>query len=129
VEGARHSRARILIVDDDRAQRELLLRTVTAAGYGADSAENGAQAIQLAALGRYDFALLDFQMPGLNGIELFTALRESQPWMRGVIITAYGSLRTVYPAICAGVARLLPKPVDVGELLVIIEEETSGADL
>jgi DNA-binding NtrC family response regulator len=116
-------RARILIVDDDRSQRELLRDTVQRAGYQADTAEDGASALQLAARDRYDFALLDFQMPGLNGIELFTTLHQSQPWLRAVIITAYGSLHTVYPAVCAGVARVLPKPVDPAELLSVMDDE------
>ena len=121
-------RGRILIVDDDRSQRELLRETVQKAGYRADTAEDGTSALELAAHDRYDFALLDFQMPGLNGIELFTTLHQSQPWLRAVIITAYGSLRTVYPAISAGVARVLPKPVDVAELLNVMADEINPQD-
>jgi DNA-binding NtrC family response regulator len=113
----------VLVVDDDRIQRELLLHAVQSAGYEADTAADGAEAIRLAAGRRYDMVLLDFQMPGLNGVELFSKLQAAQPWLRGLLVTAYGSIRTIYPAVCVGLSRVLAKPVDVEELLQVMADE------
>ncbi len=115
--------AHVLIVDDDRVQRELLSRALRGAGYHTDSAAEGESALKLTSKQRYDIACLDYQMPGLNGIELFTALREKQPWLRAFLITAFGSLETVYPAVDVGMTHVMPKPVDVSELLNLVAAE------
>ncbi len=121
--------AHVLIVDDDRAQREILSRALKGAGYHTDSASEGRAALNLSAQQRYDVACLDYQMPGLNGIDLFSLLRERQPWLRAVLITAYGSIETVYPAMDVGMTRVLPKPVDVSELLNVVSAVLAHEDV
>jgi CheY-like chemotaxis protein len=108
---------RLLVVDDDQTQRMLLTRLLSAAGYVVDEAANGDEALDLASENEYSLALLDYQMPGLNGVSLFAELHRRQPWIKGLLITAYGSLHTVYPAISAGIEHVLSKPVEVRDLL------------
>lgn len=112
---------RVLVVDDDRAQRALLSRLLTGAGYRVDAAANGSEALRMADEQHYAIVVLDFEMPGLNGVELFEQLIERQPRLRGVIVTAYASLGTVYPAMCVGISRVLAKPVSAEELCQVVD--------
>jgi DNA-binding NtrC family response regulator len=61
-------------------------------------------------------------MPGMDGAELFARLRQVQPELIGVFLTAYATLDTVYPAICAGIVRVLAKPANAEELLPLVAE-------
>ncbi len=107
----------LLVVDDDPAQRLLLSRLLSAAGYVVDKAADGDDALELASETDYSVALLDYQMPGLNGVELFAVLQLRQPWIKGLLITGYTSLDTVYPALATGIEHVLPKPVEITSLL------------
>lgn len=121
----------VLIVDDDRLQRKLLTQQLVGLGYEVDFAADGEQALKLAETNRYDLVLLDYQMPGLNGVEVFTKLRDMQPEIRGVLVTAYASINTVFPAVGVGVAHVVAKPVDVGELRAVLQSvlaESSAAE-
>jgi CheY-like chemotaxis protein len=91
-------------------------------GYSVDIAYNGEAALELVSRNQYDLALLDYQMPGMDGVELFERIREQEPDIRGVFLTAYTRIDTVFSAIDAGAFRVLSKPVDFNELLPILEE-------
>lgn len=69
---------------------------------------------------RYRLALLDYKMPGMDGLELCRRLKGSQPDVEVVLVTAYAS--TTDAAAEAGIRRILPKPVDCEELISLIEE-------
>jgi CheY-like chemotaxis protein len=112
----------MLIVDDDRAQRNLVAQILADRGYDVDTASNGFEALELASRRPYELAVLDYQMPGMDGVELFQRLKELHPDIVGIFVTAYTTLDTVYPAITAGVERVLAKPVDAAELVQAVEE-------
>ena len=121
--------AHVLVVDDDRSNCDLVASLLTARGYEVDIATDGEAALELLAQHPYLLAVLDYQMPGMNGVELFRRAREVQPALKGVFLTAYTSLDTVFPAIDAGAERVLAKPPDVRELIPVIEELVGrGAD-
>ena len=115
------SSMKILVVDDDRANCDLVSRMLSARGYVCDVAGNGEAALELAARTPYALAVLDYQMPGMDGVELFRKVRELQPEMVGVFLTAYTSINTVFPAIDAGIERVLAKPADARELASVVE--------
>ncbi len=110
----------ILIVDDDRMQREILSKAFCAAGYQTDVAAEGLAALALTSATQYAVACLDYQMPGMNGIELFNELRIRQPWIRAILITGYGPIRAIYPTLALGMKSVLPKPIDLPELLKLM---------
>lgn len=120
-------RERILVVDDDASQRMLVSRLLTDQGFHVDTAEEGTKSLTLAESNSYDLVVLDFRMPGLNGVELFERLSALQPGLRGIIVTAHASLGTVYPAVCAGIQRVLAKPVHAEELFAVVEQLLSGS--
>ena len=110
----------ILIVDDDRINRLVLRRAVINAGFAAEEAENGAQGVAKALLGRPVLVLMDIMMPVLDG---FGAIRRLRALESGssrstpiVAVTALTDSATRSACIAAGADFYLPKPVDLGGL-------------
>jgi DNA-binding response OmpR family regulator len=112
----------ILLVDDDLDTCDVMSKLLSACGYEADVALDGKTALRLAGQRQYGVAIVDYQMPGMNGVELFRQLRETQPELAGIFLTGYTTIDVVYPAVEAGILRVLSKPADFHELLPIIEE-------
>jgi CheY-like chemotaxis protein len=113
---------RLLVVDDDRSCRTIVAEMLVDRGYLVDTASDGFDALRMAESTPYALAVLDYQMPGMDGVELFGRLRRLQPDIQGVFLTAFATLDTVYPAIAAGVERVLAKPPQNDELLPLVEE-------
>ncbi len=116
----------ILVVDDNVDAATILSKLLAAMGYQADVAHDGESALALAGKSDYGLAIIDYQMPGLNGVDLFRRLRQIRPTLVGVFLTGYTTIDVVYPAIEAGILRVLPKPADFGELMPLIEEHIGG---
>lgn len=113
---------RILVVDDDHRKCEFLAATLSREGYGVDTALDGKAALGLAAERPYALALLDFRMPDMNGDEVYRRITASQPELIGIFLTGYPTLDTVFPAVQAGAARVLAKPVDAVEVTQLVAE-------
>ena len=116
----------ILLVDDNPDACAVAAKLLWAWGYQADIAEAAPMALRLVEKHPYALAIIDYQMPGMNGIELFRRMREIQPDITGVFLTGHTTIEVVYPAIEAGILRVLPKPVDFKELMPIIEQYAGG---
>jgi DNA-binding NtrC family response regulator len=112
----------ILLVDDDPDTCDVMSKLFSAWGYQADVALNGKTALELVNQRQYGIAIIDYLMPGMNGVELFQRMRETQPELAGIFLTGYTTIDVVYPAVEAGILRVLSKPADFHELLPIIEE-------
>lgn len=112
----------ILLVDDDSDTCDVMSKLLSEWGYLANVAFDGKQAIELVKQTPYGIAIIDYQMPGMNGVELFRRLREVQPDLCGIFLTGHTTIDVVYPAVEAGILRVFSKPADFHELLPIIEE-------
>jgi two-component system response regulator HydG len=112
----------ILVVDDDRSNCEVVSRKLSNYGYHVDVAHNSKAALEMVKHDSYRLALLDYLMPDMNGVDLYRRITELQPNVKGVFLTAHANINTIYPAISAGVERILAKPVDFNELIPYIEE-------
>ncbi len=113
----------ILVVDDDEASRAYVTEILSSRSWRVDTAEDGPSSLALVEQQAYDVVILDYRMPGMNGAELCRRIRELQPGVRGVFLTGFPTIDTVYPAIDAGADHVLAKPVDPAELLRIVEQE------
>jgi DNA-binding NtrC family response regulator len=113
--------ARILVVEDDPRLPRMLARVLERAGYEVEVASSGEQAVGRAGSVRPDVALIDVNLPGLTGLETFTTLRESQPHLVGIFMTAFGSIRSAVDAMRAGGFDYITKPFDNDELLLTLE--------
>lgn len=111
---------RILMVDDDRVVLHLLAEGMRSLGYQVDTAQSGEDALRLASQEKFDLAVLDIRMPGLSGVDLAHALKQSgdTPF---VFLSAYGDENVVREATEAGALGFLTKPVDTPQLVPFVE--------
>ena len=111
----------ILLVDDDVDICSNLVDILTDLGYRVDSAHDGAAALEMIRRIRYDVAVVDYKMPGMNGVSLLHQIRRIRPAIVSLMVTAYAGTASE-EAFSAGVHRILPKPVEVSHLLELVGE-------
>jgi DNA-binding NtrC family response regulator len=111
----------ILVVDDEEAQRASIAGFLRKNGYSVSEARNGRSAVTHVREHRVDLVLTDFRMPDQTGAEVLRAVREISPDIPVVVITAYGSIETAVGIMKEGAFDYLQKPVELEELLLIIE--------
>jgi two-component system, NtrC family, response regulator HydG len=112
----------ILLVDDDHDTCASLSDIISDLGYRVDVAHDGPAALDLSRRQPYGLALLDYKMPGMDGVELYGHLKHVHPNTVGVLVTAFAAEDTMQAADRAGIRRVLPKPVDFRRLIPLIEE-------
>jgi len=107
----------ILIIDDEAGIRESLATLLELEGYAVESAETGEQG--LARLGNrpFDLVLLDFALPDRNGAEVLRDIRDRDPQLPVIMITAYGTVENAVTAMQAGATNFIQKPWDNEKLL------------
>ncbi|WP_280308075.1 response regulator transcription factor [Nocardia abscessus] len=108
---------RILVVDDDRAVRESLRRSLTFNGYSVDLAVDGVDALEKATGQRPDALVLDVMMPRLDGLEVCRRLRSTGDDLPILVLTARDSVSERVAGLDAGADDYLPKPFALEELL------------
>ena len=111
---------RILIIDDEAAIRESLDTLLSLEGYAVESAVDGVQGLVRIDTRLYDLVLLDLALPGQNGLEVLAQIRERQPELPVIMITAYGTVANVVDAMRAGAQNFVQKPWDNEKLLADI---------
>lgn len=112
----------ILLVDDDKDTCASMSDVFVDVGYTVDMAYDGPSALELSGRHQYHLALLDFKMPGMDGLELCRRLKISQPSVVVLLITAFSSIATTGAAADAGVRCSLLKPVNFSVLMPLVEE-------
>jgi CheY-like chemotaxis protein len=112
----------ILIVDDEVDTCRNLSDILADLGYHVDTAHDGLAALALVRQRPYDVALLDLKMPGMNGLELYHAIKKQRADTVAIVVTAYASSETAEKALAAGAWQLLPKPVDLPRLLGLVDQ-------
>ncbi len=113
---------KILIVDDEEMQRDMLQGFLKNKGYDALTASGGKEALQIFAKEPVQLVLVDHRMEGMNGDELLAKMKELFPFLRAIMITAFGSITTAVRVMQLGADDFLEKPVDLSLLLLKIEE-------
>ncbi len=112
----------LLLVDDDRDSCASLSDIISDLGYRVGVAYDGPTALELSRRQPYGLAVLDYKMPGMDGVELYGHLKQLQADTLGVLVTAFANETTIQAAARAGIRRVLPKPVDFGHLIPLVEE-------
>ena len=116
------SPTRILVVDDDRSSCRIIERMLIRWGYEVDTCLDPFEAVSMVQQYDYHLAILDYQMPGMNGVELYHQIRALRPDLPAIFETAYARIDVVFAAIEGGVRRVLPKPINFQELRPVVEE-------
>lgn len=110
---------RILVVDDEPAQRTILQRSLRHAGFEAEVAASGAEALAFVQSRPVDLVLTDIRMPGMSGRELLRRLRELDPSLPIIVMTAYAELRDAVELVTHEKARYyIEKPIEDLNLLI-----------
>jgi DNA-binding NtrC family response regulator len=112
----------LLIVDDDAQLREMLAQRFTRLGMTVTQAADGDDALAKTEQNRFDVVLLDLHMPGMSGIEVLEKLKERQPSLEVILLTAHGSIETAILAMKRGAYDFLTKPFHLPELEVHIQK-------
>ncbi len=113
--------ASILVVDDEKHQRESLQALLTDEGYRVTVAADGREALARAAEARPEVVLTDLKMPGLSGIDVVRALQDGPLPPKVILVTAHGSVERAREAHKLGAFDYMSKPVVADELLFRVE--------
>ena len=115
---------RILLVEDDRVNQEVLARLLKERGHRVDVADNGLEALAMHAANAYDLILMDIQMPKMDGIEATARIREREKGGRHtpiVALTAFALQGDREHFLSLGMDEYLPKPVRMEELYDMVQ--------
>ena len=113
----RHSRHRVLVVDDEASIRDLLSKTLALAEYEVDTAADATSALDRMRSGAYDLMIADLKMPGMDGLTLIRQAKRIKADMPVIIITGFSTESSAIEAVNLGVAGYLTKPFRVPQVL------------
>ena len=122
---------RILIVDDEPSQREMLSGFLLNHNYQVCTAADGYEALDLAQRHFFHLVLLDHKMPGMTGDQLLEKLLEINPRQKAIMITAYGAVSMAVEVMKLGAIDFMEKPVDLEQLqqkIAEVQEQRQIAD-
>jgi len=123
------SRSTVLIVDDERTLARAIKAFLTESGYEAEVAGDAEQALRLLETMRPDVVFTDVRLPGMNGIDLLRKIREFDPAITVVIMTAHGTIEGAVEAVKLGAFDYLKKPVDLEELRLLADRARENSQL
>jgi two-component system nitrogen regulation response regulator NtrX len=112
-------RISVLIVDRDRAARSVMQKILEEAGYAVDTAENGLEALEKSEVKRFDVALVDIELPDVEGPELLLKLPNNSEMVK-IVIARFSTAENGVRAADCGADDFLVKPIQPGELLQAI---------
>lgn len=120
---------RILIVDDEPLNLDLLDQELAEMGHVTERAQDGSEALLKLDTANPDLVLLDYQMPGMNGIEVLREIRKRDKNLPVIIITAYGTIERAVEAVKAGANDFITKPFDPEHLALVVKKALERAQL
>jgi two-component system response regulator AtoC len=119
----------VLIVDDERTLARAIKAFLAESGYEAEVAGDAEQALRLLDSLRPDVVFTDLRLPGMNGIDLLRRIREFDPALPVIIMTAHGTIEGAVEAVKLGAFDYLKKPVDLEELKLLADRAREHSQL
>jgi DNA-binding NtrC family response regulator len=111
---------RVLIVDDEKASRQMMAKALTKQGYKVSEAGSADEAVAVAENTFFEMALLDIKMPGRSGLELLPELKASNPDLQAIMVSALWTFESAMEAMKKGAFDYLKKPLDLQVLLATL---------
>ncbi|HSU67738.1 MAG TPA: response regulator [Tepidisphaeraceae bacterium] len=108
--------ARVLVIEDESRLRELLQRALSGWGFETVVSRSGEEGLRLNDAQPFDIAVLDLNLPGIDGLETLRRLREKVPALQAIIVTGFASIEAAKLAVHLDVVEFLTKPCHLGEL-------------
>ena len=112
---------KILLVDDEERFRTTLGKMLRAQGFEVTATDSGPGALNELAQNPYDVILLDMRMPGMDGLETLTAIKQSHPDPEVIVLTGHASVDAAMDIIRLGASEFLLKPCPLEEVMAKIE--------
>lgn len=113
---------KLLIVDDESRFLNAIATRLRKRGFDVNTATNGPDAIALAHEEKFDIALLDLKMPGMDGSEVLRLLKNEHDFLEAIILTGHGSLESAVELTKLGAFGYLPKPYELDKLIETLKE-------
>ena len=111
----------VLVIDDEQLIRRSITKRLSVAGYQVLEAEDGKTAIERAGLG-VDLAILDYRLPDMDGLAVLKQIRQIDPDVLVILLTAYASVETAVEAMKLGAYHFMNKPFDLETLVAMVEQ-------
>ncbi len=112
----------ILVIDDEEIVRDMLTKVLEEEGYSVDTAQDGKSAIKICEKQHFDAALIDINLPDINGTDLLGKLKAIRPKMVRIIITGHPSIENAVKAVNEKSDGYILKPFDIPQLLETIKK-------
>jgi len=112
----------VLIVDDEDEFLEAVSERLSMRGFDVTTATNGEAALEIADSKKFDLALVDLKMPGLDGQQVLAALKERHKHLEVIILTGHGSLDSAVDCTKLGAFGYLPKPYEFDKLVDTLKD-------
>ena len=110
------TRPEVLVVDDETRLRDVLVRGIAQMGFTCEGAPSGEEALRMMRDRPRGVAIIDLNLPGIQGMELFDKIRQGWPATQVIVLTGFGDLDSAQQAIRYDVVDFLTKPTHLGEL-------------
>jgi DNA-binding NtrC family response regulator len=123
------ARASVLVIDDEQGIREMLCYELSQDGFEVEMAENGAAAMEAVKRRKFDLAITDLKMPGMDGVATVEALRSLDPKIEVIVATGYASVETAVACMKRGAYDYIEKPFDLTELKLLLDRASQKSHL
>lgn len=112
----------VLIVDDEEHIRKILDIMLSKNGYKTAAASNGIEALEILEKRNFDAVVTDIKMPGMDGLELLSRIKEANPDQTVIVVTAFSTVETAIQAMKSGAFDYISKPFKEEEILLILDK-------
>lgn len=119
----------VLVIDDEPGIREMLSFELAQEGFDVETAESGMAAVAAVKRRKFDLAVTDLKMPGMDGSATVEALRAVDPEIEVIVATGYASVETAVACMKRGAYDYINKPYDLGELKLLLERALQKSHL
>ena len=117
-----HKKIKILLVDDEIDFLDAITERLALKGFDVIAASNGREAIASAEKDLFDVAVVDFQMPGMDGTQILKLLKERHKYLEIIMLTGHATIDSAVAATKLGAFKYLEKPYDFEKLVEVIKE-------
>jgi DNA-binding NtrC family response regulator len=114
-------RGNILVVDDEENQREMIAGFLRKRGHAVTTASSGERAVEIFRQQTYEVVVTDYRMKGTDGVGVLRAVKEVNPTVGVILISAYGTVETAVEAMKEGAEDFLVKPIDLEQLEALLQ--------
>jgi DNA-binding NtrC family response regulator len=116
----------VLVVDDEVLIRKSLGKVLKARGYGVELASTGAEGLEQAAIVHPQVMILDMRLPDTDGLSVLRRVRQLDPLVQVIVITAFGDVQSAVEAMKLGACDFLRKPYEMEDIVLAVESAGKG---